>query len=299
MKLFFRLLELILFFVVFSVSVLAFQVTVSTPTAGQEFTVGDNVEIRFTTDANMTYVGVQALGPSQGFIIAERSFGGGASAYRTTWNTTGFPVGSYLVVVNVYYRENGDFRFIRGTVSPVFLNAPDLPPADANAPVRVIRTAADTIRPRSSTRVFLNVLPMQDFTGIVLTEKIPSGVRVDGPAAFDYRFDPILRELKIVLKATQRIGYVIVPYSLIDSSGEGLPIGTVLPLEGSWEILEQSGDTIGIGHITVEGVAIPNCPIPDSVLLEYIDKWSKLELDAEESKNDMYMLEVIRKWKEC
>lgn len=291
------MLGLFLFFVAFGASVLAAQVTVSTPTAGQEFTVGDSIEIRFTTDANMTFLAISAAGPSVAFIIAERPFRD-TYAYRTTWNTIGVPSGAYRLNVAVHYRgADGGLEQVSREVYPIVLNEPEFPPPDANAPVRVIRTAADTMRPRGWITVFLSVLPREDFTGIVLTEKIPVGFAVTGPWNQDYRFDLDTRELKIALKRTPRLEFTQTYYGLVDLSG--LPIGTVLPLEGSWELLEQSGSTIGIDHITVEGVAIPNCPIPDALLLEYIDKWSKKELDADEARNDMYVLEVIRRWKQC
>jgi len=64
-------------------------------------------------------------------------------------------------------------------------------------------------------------------------------------------------------------------------------------------ILENEGEIIGDQTITIEGFKIPSCPINDIELLEYVDKWSKLELSQNEAENDEIMMQIIEVWKTC
>lgn len=165
------------------------------------------------------------------------------------------------------------------------------------------------VAPGGFTEVFHWIEPRTDFTGLIVTDILPEGLEphnleVPDGSHYDYTWDPIINELKFVLLdetgagvgKDQSYGYAL------KASPDVVP-GTELEFTSGWKVIAGDEYYNELAHgkkITiVEGAPVPQCPMDDLALLEYIDQWANMEFSDDPGTNDQAILEIIEVWKNC
>ncbi|MFH1751994.1 MAG: hypothetical protein ABH821_03605 [archaeon] len=171
--------------------------------------------------------------------------------------------------------------------------------------VQVLREFPDEVSPGGLHWFNLNVFPNSEFTGIVLRETLPDGIEIDLDAlesdeidaTAESTYDEETRLLRFVLFNTDQIpGGSITVWYTVDADIE---LESTLEFSGEWEVLGETGPIEGTQELEISGMVMPECPLTDTQLLEYIDQWANNELSTNEALNDMLILQILEVWKNC
>ncbi|MFH1588154.1 MAG: hypothetical protein ABIA76_02355 [Candidatus Diapherotrites archaeon] len=180
------------------------------------------------------------------------------------------------------------------------INFVSLPSEINESPVVIVRNVPDIIYPGGVYVVKIDYYLNEDYSGLIITEKVPEEMNLSEPAlnnqGLDYAYDSETRELEIVLMGNPLASdkFTIYYYPLKD-----LESGTEVNFTGEYEVLEETGAIIGETTATVSGIKIPQCPISNQDLLGYIEQWSKTELGLNLGENDLAIMNIMGVWKSC
>jgi hypothetical protein len=282
-----------------AISAQANTLTITEPTEYSEFTAGDLISIKVEADFEMKWLSITVQCPGDALLrdVASLSFPSNEQVtfYKTTFDSTG--VNNQLCFLSAQAHTK-DFDTVFAKTVPLLITPSNIQPNSETAVV--VRDAPDTFYPGGAAEVGLGIYAKSEFTGIVLREQIPENTELGliwSPSPIEYVFEEDTRTLKIVLMDPTAITNTYVKYSLkVPSDTEP---GTVLELSGNWEVLGETAETLGKTSMKAAGFTIPECPITDTQLLEFIDKWSKMELAFNEVENDEIIMQIIEVWKGC
>jgi hypothetical protein len=282
----------------FSTLVSAATLTIEKPYHTQSFWTGDIIDIKITTDYDMSEISMKYTKSSTGSqfpILKEEFISDGIQVYETTLDTVGMNSGFYYLTVygSTFPDEDGKYKkYFKQQYFYIIGNA------DSEGNITVMRTGGDIAYPGGEYQLTLKVLPQKDITGIVLTENLPEGFEWNpGPLPFGVEPKYEGDVLKHVMMSSETIENSWIIYY------QDVPMDAVAGskhfFDGNWEIIGETGDIIGKEYVQIAGYEIPQCPMTDSQLLQYIDQWSKTELSNDENENDLIMMQIIEVWKEC
>jgi len=138
-----------------------------------------------------------------------------------------------------------------------------------------------------------------NYTGLVITETLPPELEyVRMPAETQPEKDS--NPLVWLLRDQNSVPFTQVMYGL--KVREGTAPGTIIRMAGTGEILGTQKPIGGDATITVAGENL-SCPIPNQMLLGFIDNWGRFVRDdlrpQDPIVDDMALLQIIEKWRNC
>jgi len=293
---------LILLVLAFAVNVNAItpEVTIQSPEEAGVFTVGDEIQLSFSSNVKMQAVWVSGSFNGhwvQLFYVAFPDDGENKN-YSTTINTLGFPAGPAAIRVFAGYVPNpevpGSYAHFEKTVNFVLTENPEV---IEEGPVTVIRSVPDTVFLGGLAMVNLIIIPSQDFPGIILTETLGQGLEYQyGPGMlFDVQVNKVEQgqTIKFALMSKENIPFMSMDYVVKISNELDLQPGDEIALDGTWAIEGIEGTIIGDDSVKIGGFVLPDCPFTDQQLLEFIGNW------AENTITNNQMLQAVARWEEC
>jgi hypothetical protein len=296
-KLFFVLLVLVL---AGTVSAVPAAVTIASPEEGEIFTVGDEVQLQFSTNVKMQAVWVSGSFNGQWVQLFYVSFpdDGENINYSTTIDTTGFPAGPAAIRVFAgYFVDPNDpysYAHFEKTVNFILTENPEI---IEEGPVTVIRSVPDTVYSGGYATVNLIIKPASEFPGIILTENLGTGLQYDYSGGLIPGVQVNVVEqgqtIKFALMNKENISFMSFNYVVYISNELALLPGAEIDLNGTWAIEGTEGTIIGDNLVTLGGFALPDCPFTDQQLLEFIGDW------AGNTITNNQMLQAVERWKEC
>ncbi len=293
-KIFFAFLLVVLAGNVFAVPATA---TISSPAEGQAFTVGDTIELNVSSNVKINAVWISGLFNGHFTPLGYVSFSDeNKTSYNTVIDSAGFPAGPAQIKVDIgYYANPNDplsYTMLTDNVNFVLTENPE-----ANTgPVTVIRSAPGEVYAGSYVMINLVVNPASQFPGIILNETIPEQstyINFFESPFFDGQIEDVKQgnTIKYVVMEKDGIPFMAIEYQVYVNNE--LEPGDEIPLSGTWVIEGTQGTIIGTSSLKIGGFKIPNCPLTDQQLLEFIGKWANEEI------NNNQILQVIEGWKTC
>jgi len=299
----------------FTVNCFANEIIFTSPVEGQKFLSNGTVNLVLEADFEFGAVYIDAFcdGDSmvKHLINFSLPYGQKTNNYKTSVNLEGLGPGYCSLKTVLLNKYSGDLSLFEKEEINIYIFPPVV---EDDSSVLVVRNVSDIVYPGSFQTIMLNVFLQKDFSGLVLSETIPGDVELkiinlaDGKetmslgkiysgGSYDWKYEEDTRELKNVLMPGNFTKYATFEYKIfIPADAEP---GTVYSLAGTWKILDEEGAIDGKQSMKVGGEKIPECPITDEELLDYIDQWENLELNEGILDNDEIMMQIIEVWKTC
>jgi len=277
-------------------------ITINTPSSNQTIPLGQTISLDYNSDFNMVTSSASVIfnnNWSQRLELYSVYMNSSPKMrYSTKVNTEGWPAGPVRIDVTGLRHENGVYS--SGSAAINLVIAPSDYSTDLNSAARVVRSIPQTVYPGGYAIFSLLIFPNKPFPGLIVRENFKnSGMKYDAMNVSSWgngteataNSMPDLNFLKIVLRSPQNIGMLALQYFV--RIPEDAEPGTILELDGNWSVEGEEGLTIGDKSTKIGGFKMPDCPLSDQVLLQYITKWSKMEIANNE------LLQVVQKWKGC
>lgn len=306
-KLIFILLILLITNIVFSN-----QINFIEPLSGTNFNSGEKVEViveLVKTDISSDYHAIQIIsncqeGLKSNTLLSEQVLDfEEKTTIKVDFDSIGITGNCDITAEYFYHSTNYGYILVEKTQKGILFN-----PIEENSLITVVRNTGNYFYPNSAHKmIYYSFYPHQDITGLIIEETIPpkfeiSTVPLNNTAnqkSFDWTYDAQTKKLKILFTNSEKILANNFHINFFAELGAEFEPQEKVNLSGTWKVLGESGSVIGKDFFTIAGYNIPDCPISDEALLEYINKWSKMELSNSEIENDQIILQIIDKWKGC
>ncbi len=305
------------FFLLFLVSgASAISIQILSPETGSSVVSGEPFKIRFEAFFSSSFHSASMWcngDESPRYLLQESGFFAANTEIETPNYDTSNIYGQCTIIVyancdpNLFPDCNPNTQEgYQETSRVTFENAADH--QDNKAALVVRHFSSPFLLPGALLGVTVDIFPRRDFTGIVVRENPPEGFELDTQMfggnivnMGDYTFDQANRQLKVLMRGTPAIRATGFMYFLRIPAN--LPPRTTATFNGTWAVLNEEGEIKGDQNISVPLIPgnffMPECPMTDQQLLQFVDQWARMTLGQNEMDNDMRIMQVLEVWKRC
>jgi len=311
-----KLLIVMLIFLV-TISFVNAGLTLVSPQENQLVSIGEELEFEISSDPgdyefNIVLVKVKCSGDVFWSEVYEHYTQGYVLAFKDTIDLEG--VGKNYCDFKVQVVQSGLGEYKSDSATTVV----NIEPKDWIETV-VTRNMGGSIYPGGWGKVDLVFSPGEgvSYSGLIVNEFLPSEIMDptemgEDPVNtydpnhligisngnFDWDYVDEENKLKFLLMSSSPLIQNTLYYVI--QADQNLEPGTEIIFNGLWDVLGVQGEVGGKQVIVVSGdYVLPECPITDQQILEYVNKWSKKELNIDPGENDNIMMQILEVWKNC